>query len=122
MDQKKILLVEDDPVLQKLYKDLLTAEKYSVDTASDGQEAYEKMLSGGWDLVLLDLVLPKLNGLDIVKKLKLQPSKKTNKKIVVLTNLEKGNEVDEIKRIGYEYIIKSNITPDQFVAKIKSFL
>lgn len=119
---KRILLVEDDTVLQKLYKDLLTAEKYSVDTASDGQEAYEKMLSGGWDLVLLDLVLPKLNGLDIVKKLKLQPSKKTNKKIVVLTNLEKGNEVDEIKRIGYEYIIKSNITPDQFVAKIKSFL
>ncbi len=119
---KRILLVEDDPVLLKLYADLLKTEQLIVETATEGQEAYEKMKVGGWNLVLLDMLLPQMNGLDIVRKLKSSPPQTPNKKIVFLTNLEKGKELDEIKKMGFEFIIKSNLTPDKFVEKIKSYL
>lgn len=121
MDNKRILLVEDDPLLQKLYTDLLIGEPFFVETASDGLTAYQKIKQGGWDLVLLDIVLPKLGGIDIVKKLNEEKAERPNKKIVFLTNLDQGKEIDEIKKLGYEYLIKSNLNPDQFIEKVKSF-
>lgn len=69
MNNKRILLVEDDALLQKLYSDLLTGEQFFVETASDGLTAYEKMKQGGWDLVLLDILLPELDGIEIVSGL-----------------------------------------------------
>ncbi|OGK25073.1 hypothetical protein A3A46_04045 [Candidatus Roizmanbacteria bacterium RIFCSPLOWO2_01_FULL_37_13] len=122
MDNKRILLVEDDPLLQKLYTDLLIGERFFVETASEGLTAYQKIKQGGWDLVLLDIVLPKLGGIDIVKQLKNDEEVKPNKKIVFLTNLDQGKEIDEIKKLGYEYLIKSNLNPDEFLDKVKSLL
>lgn len=122
MDKKRILLVEDEPLLQKLYTDLLTAENFTVEAVSDGVSAFEKIKQGGFDLVLLDIVLPKLGGIDIVKKLKSENTDLTNKKIVFLTNLEQGKEIDEIKSLGLNYLIKSSLTPDQFIDKVKLFL
>ncbi|OGK11884.1 hypothetical protein A2954_05890 [Candidatus Roizmanbacteria bacterium RIFCSPLOWO2_01_FULL_37_12] len=121
MDSKRILLVEDDELLQKLYSDLLIGEQFTVETASDGKTAYEKIKSGGWDLVLLDIVLPELSGLDIVKKLKEDKDAKANKKIIFLTNLDSGSDSTEIQKLGYEYVVKSNLAPDQFVNKVKSY-
>ncbi|OGK22306.1 hypothetical protein A2866_05330 [Candidatus Roizmanbacteria bacterium RIFCSPHIGHO2_01_FULL_39_8] len=120
--EEKILLVEDDPVLQKLYSDLLTSAGLHYETASDGETGYQKMSEGGWKLVLLDLMLPKMNGLDIVKKLKEDPPQNPLGKIVFLTNLEQGKEVGEIKGLGYEYVIKSDLDPNQFINKVKSSL
>ena len=122
MDNKKILLVEDDALLQKLYTDLLKEDNYSVEVATDGLVAYQKMKDGGWDLVLLDILLPELNGIKIVKKLKTDKEAKPNKKIVFLTNLDKGIEINEIQKLGLEYIIKSSLNPDEFLKKVKSFL
>jgi len=122
MDNKKILLVEDDELLQKLYTDLLTGEHFFVETASDGLTAYQKIKEGGWDLVLLDIMLPKLGGVEIVKKLKDDIEAKPNKKVVFLTNLDKGSEIEEIQKLGFEYLIKSNLNPDEFLNKVKSFL
>lgn len=122
MDNKRILLVEDEPLLQKLYTDLLAGENIFVETASDGLAAYEKIKQGGWDLVLLDIILPKLVGVDIVKKLKNEKVAKPNKNIVFLTNLDQGKEIDEIKKLGFEYLIKSTLNPDEFVKKVKSYL
>ena len=67
MGNKKILLVEDEPLLQKLYTDLLKGENYSVESVSDGKTAYEKIKQGGWDLVLLDILLPELDGIEKLK-------------------------------------------------------
>ena len=120
MDNKKILLVEDDELLQKLYSDLLSSEHFFVETASDGKTAYEKIKQGGWDLVLLDIVLPDLSGVEIVKKLMTDNTAKPNKKVVFLTNLDTGSEINEIKKLGFDYITKSNLNPDQFIEKIKS--
>ena len=122
MDNKKILLVEDDALLQKLYTDLLKEENYSVEVATDGLVAYQKMKDGGWDLVLLDIMLPNLDGLEIVKKLKTDQPAKPNKKMVFLTNLDKGIEINEIQKLGLEYIIKSSLNPDEFLKKVKSYL
>ncbi len=122
MTQPKILLVEDDVVLQKLYSDILTSAQYTVDTAADGDIAFTKMMQGGWDLILLDMILPKTTGLELVKKIKETPPAIPIKKIVFLTNLEKGKEIDEATALGYSYLIKSNLNPDEFVNKVKSLL
>lgn len=119
---EKILLVEDDPVLQKLYSDLLTSAALQFEAASDGETGYQKISQGGWKLILLDLILPKMNGLDIIKKIKENPPQDPLGKIVLLTNLEQGKEIDEIKSLGYQFLIKSNLDPNQFIEKVKSFL
>ncbi len=116
-----ILLFEDDAVLLKLYSDLLSQEHFNVQTASDSKTATEKMQSGQWDLILMDLLLPEVNGLELVKQNSALVGKSI-KKIVFLTNLEKGIEIDQVKNLGYEFVIKSNLTPDQFIDKVKSLL
>ena len=103
MNNKKILLVEDDELLRKLYTDLLKGENFVVETAADGNTAYEKIKQGGFDLVLLDIVLPELSGVEIVKKLIDDKEAKPNKKLIFLTNLETGSEIDKIKELGFTY-------------------
>lgn len=121
MNQANILLVEDDAVLLKLYSDLLTSEHFTVGTATDSKTANNKIQSGQWDLVLMDLLLPEETGLEIVKNNAAYIGKNM-KKIVFLTNLDKGAEIDEVKKLGYDYLIKSNLTPDQLIEKVKSLL
>ena len=122
MDNKRILLVEDDPLMQKLYVDLLKSEYSNVESAGDGKTAYEKIVAGGWDLILLDIVLPDLTGVDIVKKIKNKPPSRPNKKIVFLSNLDTGQDINEIKKLGFEHLTKSDLNPDQFTQKVKSLL
>ena len=77
----KILIVEDDKALQEVYSDTLGAEEgYEIDTADDGETALQKMQQGGWDLVLFDIILPKINGLDIMERLKVSRPSQTQTK------------------------------------------
>jgi DNA-binding response OmpR family regulator len=66
----KILLIEDDPLVSRLYIRTLSIEGYSVDLAVDGQVGLEKLLAGGYDLVLLDIMLPKKDGMEISMKIR----------------------------------------------------
>lgn len=122
MDQTKILVVEDDLFLRELYSETLSSEGYTVDTAADGQEGLEKIKKGGWDLVLLDIIMPKQSGLEVMEKIKAEPPKIRNKSIVFLTNLDKDEEIKEALRLGDGYIIKSQITPGDLVNEIKLYL
>ncbi len=122
MQLPKILIVEDDLFLRELYSDILSSGPWTLDTASDGQIGLEKIQKGGWDLILLDMNLPKMNGLEIVKKISENPIQPQNKKIVFLTNMEEGPVLGEIKKLGYEYLIKSQLAPDQFLQQIKAYL
>src|SRR3990167_11205001 len=99
---KKILIVEDDQFLREFYQELLGAEGYNVDVAADGEIAFQKILSGGYDLILLDIMLPKKDGLQILRDLKVQPSKSPNKTIIVLTNLGQDAIVKECFNLGAE--------------------
>ena len=119
-----LLVVEDEPELNALYKQILSDEGYHVDTAEDGQVALTKILQGGYDLVLLDIMLPHIDGLEILERLRTgPPSQQPNHAIVLLTNLAQDDAVKKGMGLGARgYMIKSNYTPGEFVMEIKNFL
>ena len=120
----KILVVEDDGTLRDIYTNLLKDEGYQVDSAFDGSHALEKMRMGGWDLVLLDIMLPDIDGYNLMNALRDVPPSKPVGPIVFLTNLsgednvEKGLEKDGVKG----YWVKSELTPGQIIQKVKGLL
>lgn len=120
---KKVLVVDDDQYIRDLYCELLEAEKYEVTTAVDGQDGLLKATEGGYDLILLDAMMPKIDGLGVLKALKENPPKKINKAIILLTNLAQDKVIDEAIANGAKsYLIKSDMNPDQFLQNIKKFL
>lgn len=121
MNNKHILLVEDDEFLQQLYLELLNKERFHVTASADGLEALKLIESKNWDLILLDVMLPGLDGFQIVDKLEKSDKKKINS-IVYLTNLD-GND-DDLKKLKKvpEFLIKSDMSPLDFVEKVKSLL
>src|SRR3989344_5730943 len=107
-NKSRILVVEDDPRLLDLYVKLMKSAKYEVDQADSGQSAYEKMKQGGYDLVLLDIILPEMNGMEILSKLAANPPENPNKKIVMLTNVSENQTIAEaLKHKVDGYLIKS---------------
>lgn len=118
----KILIVEDDKLLQEVYHDTLEAGGHQIETADDGEQGLEKIKLGGWDLILLDIIMPKLNGLDVIQKLTETPPATPNKCVVFLTNLDKGDEINRALQLGNGYIIKSQITPGDLVEKVNWYL
>lgn len=121
--EKRVLIVEDDEFLRELYVDTLTAEGYKLEIAVDGSEAYEKIKLGGWDLILLDIIMPKMSGLEVMKKLKTEfTDKKFAKVLLFLTNLDKGEEINEAVSLGDGYLIKSQMTPGDLVNEVKLYL
>jgi len=122
MNPKKILVVEDENYLCDLYKEILEDQGYIVEVAKDGNEGMLKMKNGGWDLVLLDIILPGMDGIEIMRVLKANPPLAPNNKVVFLTNLDKDKEMDEAQKLGDGYIIKSTVTPKSLVDKIHEYL
>lgn len=121
--QKRILIIEDDQFLREFYEELLQAEGFSVDSASDGETGLNMLKGGGYNLILLDIMLPKKDGLQILKEIKSSPPEKPNGPIVVLTNLGQ----DSIIRTCYElgaagYMIKSALNPDQVLVELYNYL
>lgn len=118
----KILLVEDDVFLRQLYNDLLVEEKYEVETADDGDSGYEKLKRGGWDLVLLDMNMPGMSGLEILKKLKEEKVTNLAGKIIFMTASGSTKDVTEMQELSDGYLIKSDLNPEEFIFKVKGFL
>ena len=121
-DKKKILVVEDDESLRTLYLDILTQEGYMVDSGKDGLEGLEKMKKGGWDLVLLDIVLPEINGFEIARRIKKEITTPVTKALVFITNLYEDSQIKEALSLGDGYLIKSQVTPDTFISEVKLYL
>jgi two-component system, OmpR family, response regulator ArlR len=117
----KLLVVEDDQFLRELYVDTLKGEGYDVDFAEDGEIALQKIKQGGWDLVLLDIILPKMSGLDIAKQLA-ATAPSNLPPIVFMTNLDKDEEIKQALQLGKGYIIKSQITPGDLTNEVKKYL
>jgi DNA-binding response OmpR family regulator len=117
----KLLVVEDDEFLSEMYKELLTDEGYDVGVARDGQQGFDMASQGGYDLILLDIMLPKKDGLQILKEL--QEKKVKNGPVVLLTNLGQDSIVkDGLKSGAAGYLIKSSMTPDQVLHEVHVFL
>lgn len=119
----KILIVEDDQFLRDFYQELLASEGYTIDVAADGEIALSKIRQGNWNLILLDIMLPKKDGLNILRDLKVQPAAAPNGPIVVLTNLGNDTIINQAFTLGATgYLIKSALNPDEVLAEIHSFL
>lgn len=123
LKKKKILLVDDDKNLRDLYADILVQEGYEVEQALDGEQAFYALKKGGFDLVLLDIILPKMDGLNILEKLNHDPPTVPNGPIIVISNLGYETIVDKSLALGAkDCITKSNYTPDQIISKIKQYI
>jgi len=118
----KVLLVEDDEILIRMYRTKLERENFEVDIARDGEEGLTKIGEFKPDIVLLDIVLPKLNGVEILKRIKATPELKEIP-VLILTNVSIGANVKECLESGaLGYIIKSNSTPNHLIQKVRATL
>lgn len=121
--KKKILIVEDDLYTRDLYKDILTDAGYDVTVAFDGEEGVTKASQGGYDLIFLDLMMPKLDGVGVLEKLKKNPPQIPNGKIMLLTNLANDPSINRALELGaVAFLIKSDITPDQLLLETQKQL
>lgn len=116
----KILLVEDDNFLLEMLVKESKKKGFDILISTDGEDALEKIKNEKFDLVLLDLVLPKLHGLELMKKLK---DENNTTPIIVLSNLYDKESVEKATSYGAkEYIVKAQSTPEKIIQKVKSFL
>lgn len=119
---KRVLLVEDEADIRDLYSEYLRDSNYQVIEAADGNAALEKSQTGDWDIMLLDIMLPNQDGIQILKKLK-SDERLRDKPIIILTNLNIESVVNEIFEVGADgFLIKSEITPDKIVNEIETVL
>jgi CheY-like chemotaxis protein len=118
----KILIAEDDLFLRDIYVEILNKEPFEITTAVDGMEALEKFKLGNWDLVLLDVLMPKMSGVDILKELREINPHTLAKKIVLMTNSDDQKRFEEIISLTDGYILKSAYTPEALVVKVKEYL
>ncbi|CAN5672931.1 hypothetical protein BH23PAT1_BH23PAT1_2320 [soil metagenome] len=115
--QRKVLCIEDERFISELYVRALKKAGYQVDVAVDGQKALEEAQSDKYDIILLDIMIPTISGIDVLKKLR-DPAATPNlrAKIIVTTNLDQGEEARaEIEKQADGYIIKADATPRQLV-------
>ena len=119
IEKKLIALVEDDRILSDaIYGGLKDAE-FEVDRAFDGEEGLAMVLAKKPDIVLLNILIPKMDGLTVAKKLKSNPETK-HIPIIILTVLEKSESVAEALESGvYEYIVKSNFKVKDIVKRVQ---
>ncbi|PIS17542.1 MAG: response regulator [Candidatus Nealsonbacteria bacterium CG09_land_8_20_14_0_10_42_14] len=119
---KSILLVEDDPFLIDIYTTKLKETGFSVEVVDDGDEVLPKLKESLPDLLLLDIVLPHVDGWEILKKIK-EDNDLAKIKIIVLSNLGQKDEVEKGMKLGAtKYLIKAHYTPSEIVAEIKKLL
>jgi len=118
----KILIVEDDPLMSRMYQKIFKFEGFDVEVAGDGLEALEKVRSVKPTLVLLDIMMPKMNGLEVLEKLKADPELKSIP-VVMLTNLAGQSDAEKALAMGaIKYIVKSEYEPKQVTNMVKEIL
>ena len=124
-EKKIILLIEDEPFLSSLLKNRLQREKFEMLMAKDGEEAIKILKASKPNLVLLDIILPKKSGFEILEDLKSDPelSDKREIPIIIISNLSQPEDIQKSKDLGaIEYFVKAKTSIDDLVSKIKTFV
>lgn len=118
----KVLIIEDDPPYRKIYKRKFEVSGYTVEVAADGIEGLEKMASFAPDLVFVDLMMPRMDGFQVLDHAKADP-KLQKIPIVVLTNLSTSDDANKVLQKGaLEILVKSDTEPNAIVAKANEIL
>ncbi|MFW5884879.1 MAG: response regulator transcription factor [Patescibacteria group bacterium] len=118
--KKKILLVEDEVTMRETLQDVFEEAGLEVDAASDGKEGLEKIKENKYNLVLLDLILPKKNGFEVLEEVKRE---KIKAPVLLLTNLSGMEDVQKALALGAKsYLVKSDYKPKEILEKVKENL
>ena len=119
---KTILIIEDDKFLRELIAKKLIKEEYNISEAIDGEEGMKKIAEEKPDLILLDLILPGIDGFEVMSRMKEDPSL-SQIPIIILSNLGQKEEIERGINLGAkDYLIKAHFTPGEIIEKIKAAL
>lgn len=111
-----VLMIEDFPVMQKFYQEALTKAGYRLDIAPDGMQALSQLHEKEYDIILLDMLLPNLNGIEFLEKFNDRPEKT---KILVLSDFTEQERMQRAYELGVsEYLVKSDYPPSELVKKL----
>ena len=120
--KKKIVLIEDDTFISQMYSLKFRQTNYTFLVARDGSEGLELIKKEKPDLVLLDIILPEIDGFEILRQIKANPELQSIP-VVLLTNLGQQENIQKGMAMGAkDYIIKAHYTPQEVVAKVETFL
>jgi len=122
MEKESILLIEDDKFFRDLVSKKLVESGFDVLMAHDSKEAFEVLEESNPVIIILDLILPGLDGFEILSLIK-KDKKTSGTPVIILSNLGQEEETAKAKALGAaDFMIKVNFTPDEIVAKIKDVL
>jgi len=119
---KKVLLIEDDIFIRDIYTRELKKGDYQVSLAEDGEQGIVKATSENFDLVLLDIMLPKKTGIEVLKAIRTGPEGFKNVPVYLLTNLGQGSVIEQATQLGIQgYLLKARYLPSQVLQSVDSF-
>ncbi|MDQ7814946.1 MAG: response regulator [Patescibacteria group bacterium] len=120
--KKKVLIIEDDGFLASIYAQKLELSGYEVAFATNGEDGLKLAQKDRPDLVLLDLLMPRMDGFEVLEKIKADEATK-GIKVLVLSNLGQKEDVERCLKLGAEgYVIKAHSLPDETVKRIQEIL
>jgi len=119
---KKILIVEDDKFLRELMSQKLLKEGYDIRGAVDGEEGIKKIKEEKPDLILLDLILPGIDGFEVLTQMRGTPSM-SSIPVIILSNIDQKEDMEKGLKLGaVDFLVKAYFTPGEIVDKIKSII
>ncbi len=119
---KKILIIEDDKFLRELIAKKLAKDGYEISEAVDGEEGVKKTKETKPDLILLDLILPEMDGFEVLSKIKEDPVS-SSIPVIILSNLGQKEDIEKGLKMGAtDYLIKAHFTPGEIVEKIRNII
>jgi len=123
MDKKvKLLIIEDDLFLLNMYASKFELEGFDVVLAEDGEKGWKTAIKDMPDVILLDIMMPKMNGFEVLEKLK-SDNKVSKIPVILLTNLSQKDEIERAMNLGAaDFLIKAHFRPSEVVEKIKKLL
>lgn len=119
----RILLADDEQYTRELYEELLKGEGYEVVAVGDGEAAFLEAVKGGFDLILLDIIMPKKDGVTFLKEYKTLKTQQPNGQIIMMSVLGEDAIIKTCLELGAAgYLIKSELTPDQILKEVAGYL
>src|SRR6185369_9276689 len=114
---RKVLCIEDEQFISELYARALTRAGYKVTVEVDGQKGLDLALTNQYDIILLDLMIPSITGIEVLRHLRGEGAPKLKAKVVITTNLEQREEIRaDIEAQADAYLVKAEITPRELVS------
>jgi two-component system, OmpR family, phosphate regulon response regulator PhoB len=122
MNPKRVLLVEDDRFLRRACEKSLQQQGFTVSTAPDGEEALRAIRADPPDIILLDLLMPKVSGFEVLKDIR-SDEKTRSIPVIILTNSSKETDIREIQSLGVTgYLVKANLSLEELGSQVKQAL